>query len=142
MPARLVKGKELVMLKKAWRLIFGVGHLPIYLKGEEVLTFRIHRPGSNDFQKNQIIEGHFMEGIMLLLEVVDEPVVKRFSDITHKECKEWARLTHDDMTHAGMMRIMREYHSDLTHDTVAVIIRLRLVHVDGRPIAGALPEGL
>jgi hypothetical protein len=126
------------MARKAWRLIYAEGLLANYLNGEPVWTFRIHRPGSNDFEKGQIIEGHFVDGVMLLLEVIEAPVVKLFKDITAEERREWNHG--DDISHEEMMEIMRGHNPGVSDEDTAALIKLRLAQINGRPIAGFLPE--
>ncbi|MDP3953797.1 MAG: hypothetical protein Q8Q06_00065 [bacterium] len=126
------------MAKNAWRLIFVEGLLANYLGGKYAWTFRVHRPGSNDFSEGQIIEGHFKDGISLLLEVLEKPRVKPFRDITEAERTEW---NHGEViSHKDMMEIMGQYNPEVVDDTMAVLIKLRLARIDGRPIAGFLPE--
>ena len=56
--------------KKAWRLIFAQGLLGNYIDGSEQWSFRKYYPGSHEFKKGQIIEGHFLEGFGQVLEFV------------------------------------------------------------------------
>jgi hypothetical protein len=126
------------MEKKAWRLIFAEGLLENYINGEATWTFRIHRPGSNDFTKGQIIEGHFKDGCMLLLEVLEEPIVKPFNKITAKERAYWNHGR--KISHEEMMDVMNQHNPGVAAETTASLIKLRLAQIDGRPIAGPLPE--
>ncbi|MBI2640667.1 MAG: hypothetical protein HYW91_02130 [Candidatus Sungbacteria bacterium] len=130
------------MAKQAWRLIFVEGLIQNFLTGEECLDFRIYREGSNDFKKGQLIEGHFMDGISLLLEVTEDTVVKRFKDITDEERAKWAHFNDPEMSHTDMMEIMRGYYPGLTDESEAAINALRIPRINGRPIAGFLPEDL
>lgn len=125
------------MAKKAWRLVFAEGLLGNYLPGEPVWTFRKYSPGSHEFTKGQIIEGHFKDGLMLRLEVLENTRIKRFRDITPEELAAW-----DTCSHAEMMRQLGSYYPGLTEDDTAALICARLAQVDGRPIAGFLPEGV
>ncbi len=130
------------MAKQAWRLIFVEGLIGNFLTGEDCLDFRIYREGSNDFKKGQLIEGHFLDGLSLLLEVTEDTVVKRFSSITAAERSKWARFNDPNMSHTEMTRIMREYYAGLTNDSLTAINALRLPKINGRSIAGLLPEDL
>src|SRR5258708_40316071 len=126
--------------KKAWRLIFAEGLLQNYLPGELTWTFRVHRPGSNDFEKGQLIEGHFKEGIMLLPDVLEEPKVKPFNKITAPERKEW---NHGKaISYIEMIEVMNTHNPSVTGETMAALIKLRLARISDRPIAGPLPEAL
>jgi len=123
--------------KKAWRLIFAEGLLGQYITGNNVWTFRKYSPGSHEFTKGQIIEGHFKDGIMLLLEVMEDTKTKLFAKITKQECIAWGNCTH-----AEMMEQLRSYYSDLQEDETAALICTRLARINDRPIAGPLPEGV
>jgi hypothetical protein len=125
------------MAKKAWRLIFVEGLLQAYLAGDEVWTFRKYSPGSHEFVKGQLIEGHFKDGLMLLLEVMEDTTIKPFRDITDDECQTWGDCPYEDM-----MERMAEYYPGVTDDDTAALIRTRLARVGDRQIAGFLPEGL
>lgn len=125
------------MAKKAWRLVFAEGLLGNYISGDSVWTFRKYSPGSHEFVKGQIIEGHFKDGVMLLLEVMEDTVIKPFRDITPEECEAWG-----DCSHELMMEQMAEYYLGIGEDDIAALIRTRLARVGDRPIAGPLPEDL
>lgn len=122
--------------KRAWRLIFAEGLLSNYLPGDAVWTFRRYSPGSHEFKKGQVIEGHFKDGLMLLLEVLEDTSVKPFCDITIKECEAWG-----DCSHAVMMEQMGKYYPGIKKDDLAALIQTRLARIRGRPIAGFLPDG-
>ena len=125
------------MAKKAWRLIFAEGLLPHYLSGETVWTFRKYSPTSHEFTKGQIIQGHFKDGVMLLLEVLDDTRLKPFRDISRAEYEAWGATSHEDM-----MGQMRNHYPDLTVDDTAALISARLARIGDLPIAGFLPEGI
>jgi len=127
------------MAKKAWRLIFAEGLLGNYINGEAQWTFRKYSPGSHEFKKGQIIEGHFLEGVTLLLEVLVDTQIKFFSYITADECREWGG---DNCSHPEMMTQMRKYNPGVTENDMAAMIRVRLARIKDRPIAGPLPVGL
>ena len=115
------------MAKKAWRLIFVEGLLHNYLEGDEVWTFRKYSPGSHEFVKGQIIEGHFKDGLMLLLEVMEDTRVKPFRDITDDECGAWG-----DCSYKVMMKQMAEYYPGVIGDDTAALICTRLARVGDR----------
>ena len=122
--------------KKAWRLIFAQGLLGNYIGSEGEWSFRKYYPGSHEFKKGQIIEGHFLDGLVLLLEVMEDTQIKPFSKITKQECKEWAK---GNCTHAQMMAQMAVYHPEVTGEDTAALIKTRLARINNRPIAGPLP---
>lgn len=132
--------KGFKMVQRAWRLVFTKGLLLPFFSGETILTFRVHRPGSNDFECGQLIEGHFLEGVVFLLKVVSDVKVKPFEEITHEECKEWARFTHEDMTNREMMRIMCGHYPELKGKTLAAIIELKIL-VGGSVRGNLFPTG-
>lgn len=125
------------MAKKAWRLVFAEGLIGNYLSGEAVWTFRKYSPGSHEFTKGQIIEGHFKDGVMLLLEVLEDTRLKPFFDITADEYTAWGATGF-----ANMMEQMRNHYPDLTVEDTAALINVRLARIGDRPIAGFLPEGV
>ncbi len=83
--------------KKAWRLIFAEGLLVRYLSGEEIWDFRKLSPGSHEFRNGQIIEGHFLDGGMLLLEVLADTKIKLFSEIYESEYRKWGVSSREEM---------------------------------------------
>lgn len=125
------------MAKKAWRLVFAEGLIGNYLPGEAVWTFRKYSPGSHEFKKGQIIEGHFKDGVMLLLEVLEDTQIKPFSNITVDEYTAWGATSQADM-----MEQMRSHYPDLTVEDTAALINVRLARIGDQPIAGFLPEGI
>lgn len=125
------------MAKKAWRLVFTEGLLGNYISGGAVWTFRKYSPTSHEFTKGQIIEGHFKDGIMLLLEVLEDTRLKPFRDISKDEYEAWGATSLEDM-----MEQMRNHYTDLTLDDTAALINVRLARIGDRPVAGLLPEGV
>lgn len=125
--------------KKAWRLIFAKGLLDNYIEGEAVWTFRKYSPGSHEFIKGQIIEGHFLDGVMLLLEVIEDTQIKPFRNITEKEREEWGG---GKTSQRRMMQQLQTYYPGLTLDDTAALIKTRLARISDRPIAGPLPTEL
>ncbi len=121
--------------KKAWRLVFGEGLLSNYLTGAPEWTFRRYAPGSHEFAKGQIIEGHFLDGVVLLLEVTEATQVKPFSEITKEECSAWGDCSHDEM-----MDQLRVHYPDLELGDKAALIQTRVARIGERPVAGFLPE--
>src|SRR3989338_11276371 len=112
------------MAKKAWRLVFAEGLIGNYISGEAVWTFRRYSPTSHEFTKGQIIEGHFKDGIMLLLEVLEDTRLKPFIEITKREYTAWGAKSHADM-----MRQMRVHYPDLSHEDTAALINVRLARI-------------
>ncbi|MBX4190345.1 hypothetical protein KW791_03575 [Candidatus Parcubacteria bacterium] len=120
--------------KKAWRLIFAEGLLANYLDGSPQWSFRRYSPGSHEFTKGQIIEGQFSEGIMVLLEVIEDVIIKPFKEITPAERKAWA--VHYPVSHKEMMRMLRRYYHDLKDTDVAALHLTRFARINDRPVAG------
>ena len=125
------------MAEQAPRLVFAEGLIGNYISGEAVWTFRKYRPKSHEFTKGQIIEGYFKDGMMLLLEVLEDTRLKPFRDIAKEEYEAWGAVSHEDM-----MRQMRNHYVGLTVDDTAALVHVRLARIEGRPIAGLLPEGI
>ncbi len=125
------------MTKKAWRLIFAPGLLQNYLSGEPVWTFRKYSETSHEFTKGQIIEGHFMDGLMLQLEVVEDTRIKPFLHISPEERRAWGATSLREM-----MEQMKKHYPDLKLEDNAALICTRLARINGVPIAGFLPEDL
>ena len=122
--------------KTGWRLIFVKGLLHNFLDGEVCLDFRKYRPDSNHFKKSQIIEGHFLEGISILLQVTEPTRVKLFSEITDDERDEWGIFAQPATSHEQMMQTMQGFYPGLTGDDTVAINFLQLPKIAGRPIAG------
>ncbi len=125
------------MAKQAWRLIFAEGLLVNYLPGDPVWSIRRYSPTSHEFKKGQIIQGHFKDGVMLLLEVMEDTRLKLFRDISEEEWTAWGATSHEDM-----MEQMRVHYPDLFPGDMAALINTRLARIGDRPIAGFLPEGI
>jgi len=123
--------------KKAWRLRFAEGILEGYLSdgGRVEYDLRKYSPGSHEFTKGQIIEGHFAEGYSLLLEVLEDTKIKTFKDITKEEYRQWGVKSR-----AKMMEIMRGYYPDLKPSDRAALNTLRLARINDRPIADFITD--
>lgn len=119
------------------RLIFAQGLLTPVLAGTKKITIRKYKEGSHDFIEGQLIEGQFLDGITLLLEVTKKTVLKKFCDIP----KEFV-LADGFGSHAVMMREMKIFYPDLHADVMAAVIEFQLPQIDGQPIARLLPEEL
>lgn len=134
---RILEDYVAVTEKKAWRLKFAEGILEGYLSGRIEYDFRKYSPGSHEFNKGQIIEGHFFadKEIMLLLEVLEDTKIKTFKEITKEEYRQWGVTSR-----AKMMEQMRKYYSGLKASDRAALNTLRLVRINNRPIAGYITD--
>ncbi len=122
--------------KKAWRLRFAEGILEGYLSdGRVEYDFRKYSPGSHEFTKGQLIEGHFAEGFTLLLEVLEDTKIKTFKEITKEEYRQWGVTSR-----VKMMEQMKKYYPGLKASDTAALNTLRLARINDRPIANFLTD--
>jgi hypothetical protein len=131
-------------VKKAWRLIYVHNLVWNYFAMPRCPDFRLHLPGSNVFSKGEIIEGHFKEGFMLRLEVLDDTMVCELGDIPRSIRDEWGSPARSKTSVTQVVQQMREYYPDKDVGEISVISvnLLRLPLIGGKPTAGFLPSDL
>lgn len=115
-----------------WRLIFAQGLLAPFWRYDEVISIRKYLPGSNNFTKDQIIQGHFKDGCGFLLDVLEDVVPVEFGAIDQASLNAWGQDVGPHTTHEEMMEAMYGFYGpDLKPDELAAVVHLRLRRVKG-----------
>lgn len=119
------------------RLVFGKGLLNPVLRGEKKITLRKYRPRAHDFYIREIICGEFLDGMDILLYIINNTKTKPFSELTNEEAKEDG---YQNAEHAyNDLKI--NFYPDLSQSDTLAIIRFEILEINDLPVVSLNKHG-
>ena len=117
------------------KLRFGEDFLKMVISGEKEITIRKYREDAHKFVKEEIVQGIFPEGLLILLRILENTRLTKLSGLSKDE------LTADGFeNHTVAFRVLRNFYPDLRRTDTLGVIRFEVLKVENVPVVIFLDE--